>query len=134
MATLEPLTFDTGALISLERERKRIIEVVEIARREKVTIFVPCTAVAEWWRGGRRQEEALNGLQVVSVDKHIAQIAGRALVSVGLGEDERIDSELTIDATVMTVASMLGPNLYTHDIDDMQRFASFFGSVRLFKV
>jgi len=39
---------------------------------------------------------------------------------------------VTIDATVMATAALYGPNLYTGDIDDMQRFEEFFPSVRLF--
>jgi hypothetical protein len=44
------LTLDTGALISLERSRKRIREIVAAAREGKDRITVPAAAIVEWWR------------------------------------------------------------------------------------
>jgi hypothetical protein len=43
-----------------------------------------------------------------------------------------VDAKLTLDATVMTTAALHGPNLYTGDCEDMDRFIGFFPSDRLF--
>lgn len=43
-----------------------------------------------------------------------------------------IEDGVTIDATVIATAALHGPNLYTGDFDDMQRFEGFFPDVRLF--
>jgi hypothetical protein len=45
------LTLDTGALIALERTRKRIREIVAAAQAGKDRITVPAVATTEWWRG-----------------------------------------------------------------------------------
>jgi hypothetical protein len=58
----------------------------------------------------------------------IAKLAGEALAWL----DGNVDDRVTIDATVMATAALHGPNLYTGDFDDMNRFAAFFRAVKLF--
>ena len=45
------ITFDTGALIALERRKQRMREVVERAMATDQRITVPADVVGEWWRG-----------------------------------------------------------------------------------
>jgi hypothetical protein len=45
------LTFDTGALIALERGRQRMREVFERSLERGQPITVPADVVTEWWRG-----------------------------------------------------------------------------------
>jgi hypothetical protein len=45
------LTFDTGALIGLERRRQRISRVYTTAVAEGLVVTVPAVAICEWWRG-----------------------------------------------------------------------------------
>jgi hypothetical protein len=45
------LTFDTGALIALERRRQRIARVYATAVVDGILITVPAVVIAEWWRG-----------------------------------------------------------------------------------
>ena len=45
------ITFDTGALIALERRRQRMKEIVERALARDQPLTVPADVVGEWWRG-----------------------------------------------------------------------------------
>ena len=126
------LTLDTGALIALEKQRKGMTAVVEAARQGRVSIVVSSNALAEWWRGRTdRREYILKMFRVQDLDERIAKLAGEALASLSRrGVD--VNDKVTIDATVIATAALYGPNLYTGDFDDMQRFLTFFPSVKLF--
>ena len=126
------LTLDTGALIALERHRRGMTKVIEAARQAEASIIVPANAVAEWWRGRTdRRDYVLQMFVVRPVDDEVAKLAGAAL---GWLKRHRVDVDdrVTIDATVMATAALGAPNLYTGDFEDMQRFAGFFPTVRLF--
>jgi hypothetical protein len=51
------LTFDTGALIGLERRRHAIRKVFATVIEHDVPIIVPTVAIAEWWRRGAHEKE-----------------------------------------------------------------------------
>ncbi len=126
------LTLDTGALIALERNRRDLVKVVEAAREARLPITAPANAIAEWWRGRTDRRVYVSKMFVIKeVDEQIAKLAGEALASLTQGRSD-IDDRVTIDATVMATAALYGPNLYTGDFDDMQRFHEFFPSVKLF--
>jgi hypothetical protein len=129
--TLGAVTLDTGALLALERNRRDVVRIFETARERKRPLLAPANAVVEWWRGRTDRREYVRKMFVVqAMDEEIAKLAGEALASLK-GRVE-IDAKLTIDATVMATAALYGPNLYTGDFEDMQRFAEFFSSVKLF--
>ncbi len=126
------LTLDTSALVALERYRLGMTRVVETARQSRVAIRAPANAVAEWWRGRTDRRDYVRKMFVIHVvDEEIAKLAGEALVWLTRHRDP-IDDRVTIDATVMATAALHGPNLYTGDFEDMQRFQGFFPSVKLF--
>jgi predicted nucleic acid-binding protein len=123
------LTLDTSALIALEKRRKGMAEVVRVAADAGVRITAPANAVAEWWRGRTDRRDYVFGMVVVrDVDAEIAKLAGEALAWF----EGDVDDRVTIDATVMATAALYGPNLYTGDFKDMERFAGFFPAVKLF--
>ena len=73
------LTFDTGALIGLERSRHRMRKVFDVAVAHDVRITVPAVVVAEWWRKGRKEKERAQLLRAVVVEPiadHVARLAG----------------------------------------------------------
>ena len=131
------LTFDTGALIALQRKRASISSVVRHARTSRTIVLVPANVLAEWWRGGARGQrdvlEALRpSLKIQDVTEAIARLAGEALAWYGRQTDERIAARLTIDATVMATACLCGrenatlpTTIYTSDSDDMARLTDF---------
>jgi len=126
------LTFDTGALLALERNRKGMAEVVEAVREDGHSIAVPANAIAEWWRGRTDRRDYVRRMFVVrEVDEDIAKLAGEALAWLKRQRVD-VDDRVTVDATVIATAAIHGPNLYTGDFGDMQRFHGFFPTVKLF--
>jgi predicted nucleic acid-binding protein len=110
------LTFDTGALIGLERRRHAIRKVFATAIEHEVPIVVPTVVIAEWWRRGAREKERFEILRAVRIEAlglHIARLAG---IAVGL-----VPGAGTIDAIVMASASLRGDTVYTSDPDDLAR-------------
>lgn len=118
------ITFDTGALIGLERRRQRVRHVVERARERGLDIFVPSVCVAEWWRKRTDHcETILEALVIVHTDDDLVRVAGEALASVS--------KATTIDALVMASAARVGGVVYTSDVDDLERLRAAFPSVRV---
>jgi hypothetical protein len=109
------LTFDTGALIGLERTRHLMRKVYDTAIIHGVPITVPAVVVAEWWRAGRAENQRaqiLRSVMVEAVGDRVARLAGVALTLVPTGQ--------TIDAIVMASASLRpGEIVYTSDPDDL---------------
>ena len=118
------LTFDTGALIGLERRRQRIAQVYRIAVEEGLLVTVPAPVITEWWRGRSDvRETILRGVRVEPLDSDLAKLAGDALAVVA--------KATAIDAIVMASAARRGDIVYTSDIADLSRLQEFFPSVRV---
>ena len=109
------LTFDTGALIGLERARHRMRKVYDTAVSCDVPITVPAVVVAEWWRAGARVKERAQILRSVHVEPLSDQTARLAGVALTL-----VRGAQTIDAIVMASASRRGFEVvYTSDPEDL---------------
>lgn len=108
------ITFDTGALIGLERRHDRMRKVYATAVANGIPITVPTVVVAEWWRAGRHEKERaaiLRSVRIEPLAEHTARLAGVALGLVpGAG---------TIDAIVLASAALRGDTLYTSDFEDL---------------
>lgn len=105
------MTFDTGALVALERYRRGMTRVVEAALQARVSITVPSNAIAEWWRGPTDRRDYVRRMLVIQeVNETLAKLAGEALAWLK-PRSVRIDDTVTIDATVMATAALYGPNL-----------------------
>lgn len=119
------ITFDTGALIALERGRDRMLRVVRAAEQTATPIVVPSVALAEWWRGrpSRRMALLLAGVTIESVGEALAAAAGEAMAAV--------PDATTVDAIVMASAARRGGVVYTSDVSDLQRLQRHFRSVRI---
>lgn len=120
------LTFDTGALIALERRNKRIRDVLDVAREEGLGVTVPAVVLAEWCRLGRELAQArlVKPFTVESTTQRIAQIAGEAAGEVGA---------TAVDAIVMASAAQRGDVVYTSDFDDLDRLRKFFPGVTVLR-
>lgn len=126
MATIG-LTFDTGALIALERRDKRMLAVLAAATKDDLTVTVPAPVLVEWFHGKPQWiHEVLDAVKVESLDARLARIAGEALI--GLPKNVSI-----VDAVVMASAAQRGDHVYTSDIPDLQVLQGVFRDVRLFK-
>ena len=121
------LTFDTGALISLERRRQRIARVYATAVADGVPVTVPAVVVAEWWRGRSDiREIILRGVRVEDTTTALARLAGEALAAV--------PGASAVDALVMASAARRGDVVYTSDFADLERLQVYFPTVRLLAV
>ncbi len=118
------LTFDTGALIGLERRRQRIGQVYRTAVEDGLIVTVPSPVITEWWRGrSDSRETILEGVRVEAVDEPLARLAGEALAAVA--------GATVVDAIVMASAARRGDVVYTSDFADLARLQAFFRNVRV---
>jgi predicted nucleic acid-binding protein len=121
------LTFDTGALIGLERKHHRIRRVFATAVGDNIRVTVPSVALAEWWRGRTDLgDDLLAAVDVEPVDEGLAKAAGEALAAV--------PGATTIDAIVMASAARRGDVVYTSDFEDLARLQMHFRTVRVLSV
>ena len=121
------LTFDTGALIALERRRFRMAKVFGNAVADGTPITVPTVVVAEWWRGrSQAREVILRGVRVDETPLATARLAGEAIASV--------PGASVVDAIVMASAAQRGDVVYTSDPEDLERLRAVFPAVRVLRV
>jgi hypothetical protein len=118
------LTFDTGALIGLERKHHRIRRVFTTAIRDNARVTVPAAVLVEWWRGRTDlAQDILASVDVEPIDEALAKAAGEALAAVR--------HATAIDAMVMASAARRSDVVYTSDFDDLMRLQAHFRSVRV---
>lgn len=121
------LTFDTAALIALERRRQRIRQVFERAIERDQRITVPADVVAEWWRGQTDlRENILACVDVEPLTLPLAKVAGEALASVR--------GATLVDAIVMASAASRGDVVYTSAVHDLEQLRRRFPQVRVLSV
>lgn len=118
------LTFDTGALVALERRRQRMRRVLATAIRDNLRVSVPAVVITEWWRGRTDlADDILASVDVEPMDEDLAKVAGEALAAV--------KRATAVDAIVMASAARRGDIVYTSDFDGLSRLQSHFRSVRV---
>ena len=118
------LTFDTGALIALERRSARARKILERATELKIRITVPSAVITEWWRGRSDVRDHIVGaVRIEPLSERVAKLAGEALASVR--------GSTAIDAIVMSSAAQRGDIVYTSDVEDLQKLAAYFRAVRV---
>jgi hypothetical protein len=121
------LTFDTGALIALERRRQRMRYVFERALAAAQVITVPADVVGEWWRGRTElREDILDAVHVEPLTAALAKLAGEALAEVS--------GATLVDAIVMASAATRGDIVYSSDVDDLEALRRVFPNVRVLGV
>ena len=120
------ITFDTGALIALERRRQRMKEIVERALATDQPITVPADVVGEWWRGRTDlRDRILESVDVEPLTESLAKLAGEALAAV--------KGATLVDAIVMASAASRGDIVYSSDLEDLERLRRHFPSVRVLR-
>lgn len=121
------ITFDTGALIALERRKEGALKVYTHARDRGLVIATPNATLAEWWRGRTdRREAVLRGLLVEPLSDETAKLAGLAL--------GRVPGATAIDAIVAAFAAQRTGIVYTSDVGDLQALCAFFPALRVFAI
>lgn len=120
------VTFDTGALIGLERRTERMKAVLAHVAYRQLPVTIPAVVVAEWYRGQRDARRILALAKLIEpTSQSVAELAGKALKTTG--------GSNTIDAIVMASAARRGDVVYTADLDDMRQLCDVFPSVRVFR-
>jgi predicted nucleic acid-binding protein len=114
-------TFDTGALIALERRDLNMLIKLRVLHQAGVPITIPANAVVEWWRKGHGQSSILALGTVEPLNESVAKAAGEALAKVA--------GATAVDATVMASAAQRGDRVFTSDPTDMQRLQGHFRAV-----
>ena len=114
-------TFDTGALIALERRDVSMAIKLRVLHQAGVPITIPANAVAEWWRKGHGQTSILELGTVEPLTEEIAKAAGEAL--------PKVRRSTLVDATVMASAARRGDRVFTSDPSDMQKLQRHFRAV-----
>jgi predicted nucleic acid-binding protein len=121
------ITFDTGALLALERRRQGMRAVLERALAQDQPITIPADVVAEWWRGRTDlREDILAAVDVEPLTVTLARAAGEALAAVR--------GATVVDAVVMASAAARGDVVYSSDVDDLERLRRHFPGVRVLGV
>jgi hypothetical protein len=90
-------TFDSGALIALERRDLRMLIKLRVLHQAGVPITIPANAVVEWWRKGHGQSAILDLGTVEPLKESIAKAAGEALA--------KVRGATAVGATVMASAA-----------------------------
>jgi predicted nucleic acid-binding protein len=121
------ITFDTGALVALERRKGRAMKVYAHAKDRGLVVTTPNVTVAEWWRGRTdRREAVLRGLLVEPASDEIVKLAG-----VALG---KVRGATTIDAIVAAFAVQRTGIVYTGDVADFDALRVFFRALRVLAI
>jgi predicted nucleic acid-binding protein len=116
-------TFDTGALIALERGDHRMRSVLKLARSDSIRIVVPTVVLGEWWRGKTKARDLLIGSVLLEpLNESLAKLAGEALA--------KVRQATFVDAVVMASAAQRGDVVYTSNQRDLDRLWSHFAAVR----
>ncbi len=125
--TRAAITFDTGALIALERRKHRAMQVYEHAKDVGYAVATPNVTVAEWWRRRTdRREAILAGLLVEPASDETMKLAGEALA--------KVRAATTIDAIVAAFAAQRTGIVYTSDVEDFHALRAFFPALRVFAI
>jgi hypothetical protein len=112
---VKAIVLDAGALVALERNDRAVWNALRLAAARKVDVLVPSTALAQVWRGGKRQARLAAALAhaVLAPFDPLARAVGELC-----GRSRTTD---ICDAHVAFVAAAHGDVLYTSDVRDMRR-------------
>lgn len=120
------ITFDTGALIALERGNARMRVAVRTAQDRGALITVPAVVIAEWWReDSKRNRLILSSFIIEPTTERLARIAGEAMAEVPAAS--------AIDAIVIASAAQRGDTVFTSDLEDLDPLRRCFPSVRVLR-
>ena len=114
------VVLDTGALIALERNDRRMVAMVGRLREREVEFVVPAGCVAQCWRRPSRQVRLARFLRdpavgIRSLDGRDARAVGELLALSGTSD--------VVDAHVAVCAIRAGATVLTSDGDDIATLA-----------
>lgn len=112
------ITFDSGALIALEKNDRRVVAALRIAIEANVPLVVPAGAVGQAWRNGATQARlarflASREVSIEPLDDLRARAAGQLCAVSGTSD--------VIDASVVLSARSRGDRVFTSDVGALRR-------------
>lgn len=123
-------TLDTGALIALQKRKRRAWRFVELAVADDLPLRAPADVLAEFWRGPPANKPLMtlieSAIDWIDVTPGLAKRAGLALADAGR-------SPSAIDAMVATVAAVYGDVVLTSDVGDFARLAIHYPGLRVLR-
>jgi PIN domain nuclease of toxin-antitoxin system len=111
-------TLDSGALIALDRQSKRMISICELVAAGKMDIAIPTGVLAQVLRNPTRQVRINRlltldgGVKIVPLDEDTARRIGRLCARSGATD--------VIDVSVVLCAQEHGGPVLTSDPDDIR--------------
>lgn len=119
------ITFDTGALVAIERRDRTMLAFMTAALAAGSRITVPSPVFSEWWRGQRGPAaRILDAVVVEPLSASLAKVVGETLGAVR--------GATVVDAVVVASAARRGDLVLTSDLDDLTRIRDVaFPSVRI---
>ncbi|MGF1597133.1 MAG: type II toxin-antitoxin system VapC family toxin [Acidimicrobiales bacterium] len=115
------LVLDTGALVALERNERRMWIRLKAAQLDGDLPVTHAGALGQVWRGGARQAQlarALIGIDVRPLDEQLGRRAGQLLGVAGMAD--------VIDAAVVALTQD-GDEIVTSDPRDLEQLAGAYG-------
>lgn len=112
------VTFDTGALMAVERGSRRMIALLAEIQASGSRIAVPACVLAQAWRGGPRQARVARLLatpfvEIVPLDEISARAVGVVCARSGVRD--------VTEASVVLCARERGHAVVTSDFGDIRR-------------
>jgi predicted nucleic acid-binding protein len=122
------ITFDTAALVAIERQDRIMLAFMTAALGAGARITVPSPVVSEWWRGQRGPAaRILDAVVIEPLSAPLAKVVGETL---GI-----VRGATLVDAVVVASAARRGDLVLTSDVDDLTRIRdAAFPSVRIRRV
>ena len=111
------VTYDTGALVAAEANRREVWALHARALQRGVRPVVPAGVLGQAWRGGPQAQlsRLLRGCRIENLDEKRSRTAGAACARAGTSD--------VIDASVVTGATVRDDLVVTSDPDDMLALA-----------
>lgn len=114
------ITLDTGGLIALDRNDRRVLALLARARERGMRITVPATALAQAIRHPARQARLARLIRQAGTD--LIALDGADATSAGLLLARTSTADI-VDAHVVICARRTGQVVVTSDPDDLRRIA-----------
>jgi hypothetical protein len=115
---MSSLSLDAGALIAIERGDRRVVHLIEEARRREVDLRIVAGVLAQTWRGGPQQTRLARLLRAAEVDVPALDAATARAVGELCGRSGHAD---VVDVHVVLDARLTGAHVVTSDPDDLRR-------------
>ena len=123
------LTYDTGALLAAEANRRDLwaLHARSLLRGERPV--VPAAVLGHAWRGGPQAQlsRLLRGCRIEDLDESHARASGVACARAGTRD--------VVDAAVVVGALARGDRVITSDPDDLERIAaSLYSTIQVHRI